>query len=38
MELYFSVIGIKPLVGENVEPEIYPPIRPPREDFHKSTT
>ncbi len=37
-ELYFSVIGIKPLVGENLEPEVYPPIRPPREDFHKSTT
>ncbi len=36
IELYFSVIGIKPLVGENLEPEIYPPIRPPREDFHKS--
>jgi MFS family permease len=37
-ELYFSVVGIKPLVGENLEPEIYPPIRPPREDFHKSET
>ena len=37
LELYFSVIGIKPLVGENLEPEVYPPIRPPREDFHKST-
>lgn len=37
-ELYFSVVGIKPLVGENLEPEIYPPIRPPRADFHKSTT
>ncbi len=38
VELYFSVIGIKPLVGENLEPEIYPPIRPPREDFHKAET
>ncbi len=36
IELYFSVVGIRPVVGEAVEPEIYPPIRPPREDFHKT--
>lgn len=38
MDLYFSVIGIRPLLIEDtVEPEVvYPAIRPPREDFHKS--
>ena len=37
-ELYFSVLGIRPVVGEALEPEVFPSIRPPREDFHKSAT
>jgi MFS family permease len=38
IDLYFSVLGIRPVVGDAHEPEVYPPIRPPREDFHKSAS
>jgi MFS family permease len=35
-ELYLSVVGIRPMEGMNVEPEVFPDIRPPREDYHGS--
>ena len=36
VRLYWSVIGIRPLAGQDVEPEIYPDIRPPREVLGKA--
>jgi MFS family permease len=30
MRLFMSVIGLRPLIGRNIEPDIYPPLRPPR--------
>lgn len=35
-QLYLSVVGIRPLVGENTEPDVYPPLRPPREKYSKT--
>jgi predicted MFS family arabinose efflux permease len=28
--LFLSVLGLRPLTGENTEPPLYPPLRPPR--------
>jgi MFS family permease len=36
-QLYLSVVGIRPLVGENTEPEVYPDLRPEREK-HEETS
>jgi MFS family permease len=31
MQLFQSVLGMRPLTGENTEMDVYPDIRPPRE-------
>jgi MFS family permease len=37
MQLYLSVAGIRPLIGENTEPETYPDLRPERDKYDKTS-
>ncbi len=34
LQLFLSVMGVRPLIGEATEVEIFPPVRPSRENRH----
>jgi MFS family permease len=36
--LFMSVLGLRPLAGENTEPSVYPPLRSPRGDAHPAAS